>query len=103
MPDNQNNHQVIEPVHVREDQPTASQETSTASVTPSQSEPILNDQAQSKQAASAHQSPQKPHPVKSKTSQKESNKGVTSAILATVVIVLGLAALAVYAYLKTKK
>jgi hypothetical protein len=39
-----------------------------------------------------------PKPV----TQKKSGNSVTMAIIATVIIVLGLAALAVYAYIKTK-
>lgn len=48
--------------------------------------------------------PNKPKPPKAKASPKphNPNSSVTAAIVATVIIVLGLAALATYAYLKTR-
>lgn len=49
----------------------------------------------------AAKQPTKPAPPP-KAPPKPPKQGVTAAIFATVIIVLGLAALAVYAYIKTK-
>ena len=73
-----------EPVHVRADQPV----TRDAARTPADAD---------------KPSPPKPQPTKVKKPPKQSSSGVTSAIVATFVIILGLAGLAVLAYVKTQK
>jgi hypothetical protein len=73
-----------EPVHIRADQPV----TRAAAKTPTDTD---------------KPSPPKAQPGKVKKPPKQSTSGVTSAIVATVVIILGLAGLAVLAYVKTQK
>lgn len=94
--------QTIEPVHIRADQPPTPAK-------PASTEPIVP--AADKQAKPAHAVPaaaspataQKPASAKIKQPPKTSNNSVVVAIIATVVIVLGLAGLAVFAYIKTQK
>lgn len=82
----------LEPVHVRKDQPVAAAPAETAK--PASIAP----------PAAAQPSPQKPQPAKVvKKAPQPSSSGVTLAIVATVVIILGLAGLAVLAYVKTQK
>lgn len=92
--------QTIEPVHARAEHPPipgASKPTEPAGPAPAPIEPGKPEQAVLPVA-------QKPLPQpKVKKSSKKSGSGVTAAIIGTVVIVLGLAALAVVAYIKTKK
>lgn len=52
--------------------------------------------------AHASEPPQPPRQQKAPPVPKQPRSGVTAAIVATVIIVLGLAALATYAYLKTR-
>ncbi len=87
--------QTLEPVHVRADQHSPAPATSHP-VTPPPSEagkttPIALPAVLKTQQPAVKKSPE------------QSSNGVTAAIVATVIIVLGLAALAVLAYIKTKK
>jgi hypothetical protein len=85
--------QTLEPVHVRADQPPAQ---------PVAAQPVPASPAGAKPAPT-------PAPVAKsqrpnvKKAPKQSGNNITTAIFATVIIVFGLAALAVLAYLKTKK
>jgi hypothetical protein len=92
-----NTPQTLEPVHVRADQPTAPASSIPARPTPSLAEkPVPLPPA-------APVPQQKPQSVSVKKPQKQAGNGVALAIVATVIIILGLAALAVLAYIKTKK
>ncbi len=76
----------MEPVHLRPDQAHTPQPADNT-------KPV--EQAPVHKSATSVKKP--PAPVK-----KTTNSGVATAIVATVIIVLGLAALATYAYIKTK-
>jgi hypothetical protein len=85
--------QTLEPVHVRADQPPAQ---------PAAAQPVPPSPEGAKPAPlkAPVAKPQRPN---IKKAPKQSGNNVTAAIVATVIIVLGLAALAVLAYLKTRK
>ena len=92
--------QTLEPVHVRTDHPqapSATRSTESVAVAPSQSGLPAHTSTQPTAAI-----PQKPPKVK-QPPKKGSDNNVTAAITATVIIVLGLAALAVYAYIRKLK
>jgi len=89
--------QTLEPVHVR----TEPQQISGASGQPEQAtaEPVgTAGESRPIQPLTPKPQPQ----LKTKAPPKKSDNGVTAAIAATVIIVFGLAILAVYAYMKTK-
>jgi hypothetical protein len=104
MPTNTRPQQTLEPVHVR---PTSVGATITATAAPTESvEPVPANQAKpvpTTPPAAIHATVQKSKPAKVKKPPKQSSGGVGGAIFATVVIVLGLAGLAVFAYIKTQK
>jgi hypothetical protein len=92
-----NTRQTLEPVHVRAEQLRPVSATATVPGSPA---PIP---LPTSSAAAVAQSPKKVKPVAVNKAPRQPSGGVTHAIIATVVIVLGLAALAVFAYIKTKK
>jgi|GEM_PF-5235291 hypothetical protein len=94
MPTNTKVQQTLEPVHVRADQstnPAAAQPVAPSSAGPSKPAPPAAQPTVSKAQPSVKKPP------------KQAGSNVTMAIISTVIIVLGLAALAVLAYVKTKK
>jgi hypothetical protein len=94
MPTDIQHQPTIEPVHTRvQPAPPTAATASSPSPAPTPS-PIA--------AALAHEQ-QKADQPKATKPQKPANNGVGLAIVATVIIVLGLACLAVFAYIKTKK
>lgn len=94
--------QTLEPVHVRTDHPIipggAAKPVEAVPTTPDSNKPTLP--AQPVMAKTVEQNPQ---PKTKNQSSKSGSNNVTAAITATVFIVLGLAALAVFAYIKTQK
>jgi uncharacterized protein HemX len=104
MPTNTRPQQTLEPVHVR---PASVGGTIAATAAPTESvAPVPTEQAKPAAAtppAAVHATVQKSQPAKVKKPPKQSSGGVGGAIFATVVIVLGLAGLAVFAYIKTQK
>jgi hypothetical protein len=89
-----------EPVHVQAGQPpTSPKPVSVDSVTA----PTPAAVEKPEPAATSRPLPPKPQPGKVNKSPKKTSSGVGMAITATVIIVLGLAGLAVLAYVKTQK
>jgi hypothetical protein len=94
--------QTLEPVHIRADQPPDSERpASTESVAPASSE--QNKRAPEVPLTAVQAEAQKPAPPKVKQPPSGVSSNVVPAIVATVVIVLGIAGLAVLAYIKTQK
>ena len=97
-PNNEKSQQTIEPVHVRAGQP------SLLTDRPASSQPVdPGTAAQEKPAPAATPATQQKPPSREAKQAPQSSSNVAAAIIATVIIVLGISALAVLAYIKTKK
>jgi hypothetical protein len=88
----------IEPVHVRAEQPIIHVPTPAAPAPTPAAKPTPTAPP-----TAAHTVPPKPQSAPTKTPPVDTSNSVTTAIIATVVIILGLAGLAVLAYIKTQK
>lgn len=103
MPDNPPTHQTLEPVHIRAGAPKTSSAASEA--TPVQSPPIdsTGPSPQPSAAQPIKPAPKPAQPVVNKKPPKQPGNNVALAIVATIIIALGLAGLAVFAYMKAQK
>lgn len=99
MPSNEKSQQTLEPVHVRAGQP------SLLTDRPTSSEPVDPALAaqEKPQPVATPAAEQKPPSREVKQATQPASNSVVPAIIATVIIVLGISALAVLAYIKTKK
>lgn len=103
MPDNPPTHQTLEPVHMRANAPKTSPG-AVGEATPVQSPPT--DGASSPPPPAVQPTKPAPKPTQAvinKKPPKQSGNNVALAIVATIIIVLGLAGLAVFAYMKAQK
>ena len=99
MPSNVKSQQTLEPVHVRAGQPSLpDRRTSSEPVDPT---PAVQEKPAHEATPVAEQ--KKPAPREVKQPPKPASSGVVAAIIATVIIVLGVSGLAVLAYIKTQK
>jgi hypothetical protein len=98
MPSNEKSQQTLEPVHVRAGQPSLpDRHVSREPVDP----PAVQEKPAHEVTPAAEQ--KKPSSQEVKQPPKSASNSVVAAIIATVIIVLGVSGLAVLAYIKTQK